>query len=88
MPKRGQAVRRHHPQAAGTPDAASYALVFCTPGSAGVKKIPAAGLIEVARAVWLVDQTASTSPILTKALAADDQVLRRLAADCLGARGF
>jgi tetratricopeptide (TPR) repeat protein len=41
--------------------------------------------VQVARAMWLIDrQTAVTIPILTEALTAQDEVLRWMAADCLG----
>jgi HEAT repeat protein len=41
--------------------------------------------VQVARAVWLIDhQTAGTIGILTEALTAEDEVLRWMAADCLG----
>jgi HEAT repeat protein len=41
--------------------------------------------VQVARAVWLIDgQTAGTIPILAEALTAEDEILRWMAADCLG----
>ena len=44
--------------------------------------------VQAARAVWLIGrQTTGMIPILTEALTAEDEVLRWMAADCLGDLG-